>query len=294
MHSGVLFIGILALICSAVQLLPVISVPITSVKIKHRIELCHYKNVSYGVFGYCLTQLNTCSPTTIGYVGDVAFPYVPDEFQAGNPISIYLPSRAMQSFSKLLFVHVIAFVFTNMLLITAIICLFHEYLAFSEPKKGLATDRKKSEDASTMLPSHTQEDDDDDGARLRKLQKRRKLFHIYFDIMIVFAILSFLLSLLSFLADILLFVPYMGWIGWIQLTAVLSMALISSLVCLMKRSILSRRHLEEEVYAMGRVTDHNSDSASDLGVYIYSNGFFTANEESNDTRTRAVSLSGQT
>lgn len=33
---------------------------------------------------------------------------------------------------------------------------------------------------------------------------------------------------------------------------------------------------------MGRVTSRNSDSNSDLSVYIYSNGFFTANEDNSE------------
>lgn len=288
-----------------VHLLPVISVPITSVKSNYRLELSHFGNMTFGVFGFCLTKYNSCSEPSIGYVGDVVFPSVPDEFQLGNPVNIYLPSRAMQTFSKLLFVHVVAFIFTSFLLITIVACLVHEYFSLQDPAKKFKLKSSKlgrsglDPDPST-LPALDMEE-----LHYTYLQRRRKSFNNYFRIMLLCSIFLFLLALLGFLADILIFVPYLGWLGWVQLAVVLIMALISSLVCFMKRSIMSRRHLEEEVYSLGHISSRQSDGDSDLGVYIYSNGFLTANEDNQEDQHRhlhnristedlaAVGLSGQ-
>lgn len=278
MHSGVLFILVLTLICWALHLLPVISVPITSVSSKYRIELSYFRNVSYGVFGFCLTKYESCSKASIGYVGDVVFPSVPEEFQLGNPVNLVLPSRAMQTFSKLLFVHVVAFIFTSFLLVTIVCCMLQEYFTLQDPVEKLKKDAKKRK-GTGLEPDPTA---DYDELHYIYLQKRRKSFNIYFGIMLVFSIFLFLLALLGFLADILIFVPFLGWVGWVQLAVVLIMALISSLVCFMKRSIMSRRHLEEEVYSLGRISSRQSDNDSDLGVYIYSNGFLTANDDNQE------------
>lgn len=277
MHSGVLFISLLTLICWVIQLLPVISVPITGPNVNHRIELSNYKNTSFGVFGFCQLQYDSCSEPTIGYVGDVIFPYVPDEFQSGNPIAVYLPNKATQAFSKLLFVHVIAFVFSSFLILTTLFCLVHEH--FYLPTTGTEKKQKKE----TSVPT-------DEDKIYFNLQKRRKIFTIYFDLMLALSILCFILALLGFLADILLFSVGLGWVGWIQLVGVLLMALISSLLCFMRRSILSRRHLEEEVYALRRVSSNHSESGSDLSVYIYTNGFITPHDDSHgrDNETHGV------
>lgn len=278
MHSGVVFISLLTLICWVIQLLPVISVPITGPGTNHRIELSNYRNTSFGVFGFCQLQYDSCSEPTIGYVGDVIFPYVPDEFQSGNPITVYLPSKAMQSFSKLLFVHVIAFVFSSFLLLTTLFCLLHEHFY-------LPTTKSEKKKRGTSPPV-------DENKIYFNLQKRRKIFTIYFDSMLAFSILCFLLALLGFLADILLFMNSLGWAGWIQLAGVLIMALISSLLCFMRRSILSRRHLEEEVYALRRVSSAISESDSDLSVYIYTNGLITPHDESRD-RNNGIQEAGR-
>lgn len=295
MHSGVLFIAALTLVCWAIQLLPVISVPITGANNDYRFELSHFRNISYGVFGFCQTQYNGCSAPAIGYEGEVIFPYVREELQVGNPILMFLPSKAMRAFSKFLFVHVIAFVFASFLLLATWICLVHEYFGFPDLiLRNRIASRLKRKDLKKLLLSGPTLDVNDDGAQLRYLQKRRRLFRIYFDIMIVFAIFSFLLALLGFLADILMFVSNLGWVGWIQIAPVLIMALISSLLCFMKRSITSRRHLEEEVYALGTVSSRQSDLASDLGVYIYSSGFFTSSEDHEMERINIARERGQT
>lgn len=285
MHSGVIFISILTLICWVIQLLPVISVPITASDARYRIELSNYKNTSFGVFGFCQLQYDSCSEPTIGYVGDVVFPYVPDEFQSGNPITVFLPNKAMQAFSKLLFVHVIAFVFSSFLLLTTLFCLLHEHFYLPNTK----SENKKNNETSPPV---------DEDTIYYNLQKRRRIFTIYFELMLALSILCFLLALLGFLADILLFNVGLGWVGWIQLAGVLIMALISSLLCFMRRSILSRRHLEEEVYALRRVPSTLSDSASDLSVYIYTNGFVTARDEqrsrNNESRDAVERIEEQT
>lgn len=275
MHSGIVIILCLTAFCWVVHLLPVISVPITSVRGSHVLELAHYQNVSYGVFGYCLTRRG-CTPPGIGYAGDVLFPTIPGEFQNGDTLSFLLPSEEMQAFLKFLSVHLVALVFTSLLLLTIGACLLHDYLQL----RRVGSLSERSDKQRSRSAEHGDAGCVDDTYYML-MQKRRKWFRVFLEVMLVCSIFLFLLGLLGYLVDILLFVPYLSWIGWLQLAVVLIMALICSLVCFMKRSVISRRHLEEEAYALGRTNSRLSDSSSDSGVYIYSNGF-TANEETSD------------
>ena len=270
MHSGIGIALCLTAFCWVIHLLPVISVPITSVRGSHVLELAHYQNMSYGVFGYCLTR-SGCTPPGIGYAGNVLFPEISDEFQIGNTFSYLLPSDEMQTFLKFLSVHLVAFIFTSLLLLTIGACLLHDYLQF----RHMESLSERSDKQRSRSAEHGDAECVDDTYYML-MQKRRKWFRVFLEVMLVCSIFLFFLGLLGYLVDILLFVPYLSWIAWLQLAVILIMALICSLVCFMKRSVISRRHLEEEAYALGRTNSRLS--GSDSGVYIYSNGF-TANEE---------------
>lgn len=64
--------------------------------------------------------------------------------------------------------------------------------------------------------------------------------------LLLWTIPSFLISLLSFLVDILLFVPHLDWGGWIVLAATVLIAVSGVLLCIMRRTVSSRRVLKRK------------------------------------------------
>lgn len=262
MHTGLIFIGSLALICWVIQFLPVISVPITAKQIGYSLHFASYNNYTFGVLGVCDTQRNVCSSPQIGYPNNDSFYYVvsgEDTPQEGFQ-TIQLPSSATHSISKLLVVHIVAFFFTSLLLVESAFIVALDLLDNGKPKWLLRR------------------------LGVQRSETRKRDITGYLSLMLLFSLLLFLLTLLAFLADILLFVPRLSSLGWIQLLPTLMMALIASLVCFMKRSIQSRRHLEDNYPAgdiWGKRALHNwvDDSASDDGIYIYSHGFTSHNDE---------------
>lgn len=281
MHSGIIFIGCMSLVSWVIQFLPVISVPITGPLINYELHFSTFNNYTYGVFGVCDIARNICSEPSIGYPKSDLFYYdsigvsVDDEQLS----DIQLPSDATKSISKLLVVHIVAFCFTSALVLESMILLLALYLHEKHPGTLLwGVLRRKPEVHPTQKP-------------------RKKDITSYLEWMLLFSMLSFMLTLLAFLADILLFIPRLSFLGWIQLLPILLMALIASLVCLMKRSISSRRHLEEEeTYPANEMRSKNGilprwadESASDDGFYVYTNGFYTANNEP-DRRSTEVHI----
>lgn len=255
MISLVGFVGVLAGICWVIQFLPVISVPITGALINYNLLFAHYNNVTFGVFGVCNTLHNQCTTPRIGYPDTKAYDITQEPTVVfGDGLSgIELPSDATHSISKLLVFHVLGFIFTSMLCISTIMALwstrYHKLhpgrlpwwfqrLSKSTKKKG-----EKSKDLTRLM-----------------------------NVMLLLALLSFFLTLLAFLADILLFIPSLSYLGWIQLIPVSLMAFILSLACLIKRSLSSRRHLEDFVPA-AKSKDVNGDDESDDGFLIFTDGF---------------------
>jgi hypothetical protein len=66
----------------------------------------------------------------------------------------------------------------------------------------------------------------------------------YLLAILIFALPCFLLSLLAFLVDILLFVPHLDWGGWIVLAATVLIALFGVLLCIMRRTMSSRKAMK--------------------------------------------------
>uniref|UniRef100_A0A060SXW1 ARAD1A07766p n=1 Tax=Blastobotrys adeninivorans TaxID=409370 RepID=A0A060SXW1_BLAAD len=97
---------VLVLIAFAFELIAVLSVPVT-----RAITLCTYGDYEFGVFGYCNSKTNSCSPVGIGY--DVSL----DTFS--------LPSDARRSLARLLVVHVVSAAITLVLLIFALVAHVH-------------------------------------------------------------------------------------------------------------------------------------------------------------------------
>lgn len=280
MRWGIVFIGVLSLICCVIQLLAVISVPITGQGTGYTLALSHYNNVSFGVFGVCDTVRDTCSSPKIGYSSADSFTYLSDQSEALDSLTVVqLPSEVTHFISKLLVVHVIAFVFTSLLVLQTGTVLLLDVLDGMNIKRGVLGKLRRVLHCSG--PSGTGKEPD-----LPRPHYKRKQSYVYYNFMLLFAIMAFLLTLLAFLADILLFVPKMTVLGWIQLLPILFSALIASFVCFLKRSIQSRRHLDDEV-AFGhrhKNTGHSpwEDDGSEERVVIYSNGFLRDDDTEED------------
>lgn len=284
MHTGVVFIGCLCLVCFAIQLLPVISVPLTGASINYNLHFSLYNNITFGVFGVCDIVENKCSKVAIGYpknTYDDAYqdfnqePYDEDFF---SPVS--LPSGATHLISKLLVVHIVAFILTGILTLECIFVMLITHVDKKYPGAPVWVlfQRTKSK--------YKVDGESADGAK-RQRPKRNLLGH--FSWMLLLSALSFLLTLLAFLADIILFIPRLSFLGWIQLLPIALMALIASLLCFLKRSILSRRHLDEENKGKNDDMRNNGvmprwidDSASDDGFYVFTNGFYSSGQGPDD------------
>ncbi|KAK9387875.1 SUR7/PalI family-domain-containing protein [Lipomyces mesembrius] len=102
-------LSVLLAIAFGLQLVAVISAPVVE-----SITLGTYKNVKFGVFGYCTTT--GCSKVRIGY---------PNSIVNGEGNDFSLPSNARHSLTNLLIVHPIAAGFTLILLIFSLIAHFH-------------------------------------------------------------------------------------------------------------------------------------------------------------------------
>lgn len=278
MHSGVVFIGFLCTVSWVIQLLPVISVPITGKRINYNLHFAISNDIAFGVFGVCDIASDDCSSVRVGYpvtlfLNDTAADL---ESNADGLSAIELPSHATYSVSKLLVVHLVAFILTSLLLATTSIFLLISMPEKWWPKYSLV------HRLIGWLRGTNLTDVDDRGSMantLRSVKRSKKSIARYLNWMLLFALLLFLLTLLAFLADILLFIPLLSYLGWIQLLPIMLMSLISSLLCFMRRSISSRRHLEAEVYPVDGVGGSKSpvrwvnDSDSDDGFYIYTNAF---------------------
>lgn len=264
--------GILCVICWAIQLLPVISVPITGQHINYDLHFSLYNNFTFGVFGVCDIVRNVCSKPRIGYPVSDLFYYI----EIGEDVDedaldyISLPSDATHSISKLLVVHIVAFFFTSVLLMET--CYVLWLVRWDKKHPGvLAWNALKKKEPSQKKP-----------------QKRKLTSHLNW--MLSIALLSFVLTLLAFLADILLFIPKLSFLGWIQLLPILVMVFIACLICLFKRSVSSRKHLEDEAHPVdnddmrAKNVRWVDDSASDDGFYIYTNRFHNANESGTSQR----------
>lgn len=58
---------------------------------------------------------------------------------------------------------------------------------------------------------------------------------------LIFSLPTFMLCLLSFLVDILLFIPHLTWAGWLILVSTVLIAMSSTILCIMRRNVSSRK-----------------------------------------------------
>lgn len=287
MHKGLVVLCILTCICLVIQLLPLISVPITGESTNYNIRLSTYKNNTFGLFGVCDIALDICSPPKIGYPSKHSHFYAisVEENYDDKFGGIELPSGATYTISKLLVVHVIGFC------LTAII-----FLLISSLSVILYLDSKGFESSRTALKHFKYKllkqsnDDNISPASTGSVKPQKRDLRPYLSLILTASLLSFLSTLLAFLVDILLFIPHLSYLGWIQLIPIILLAIMASMVCFIKRTISSRKYLEEEyktemddMRMRNNVdtTRWNDDSASDDGFFIYTNGFYSNYNDSN-------------
>lgn len=97
--TGLIIISVLLLVALVLQLLPLLTVPISS-----RLTLCTYQNYAFGVFGYC-------SPDGCRFSYNVSI----------SDSGFALPSNTKRSIAKLLVVHIISFVFTAVYFVLSVL-----------------------------------------------------------------------------------------------------------------------------------------------------------------------------
>lgn len=264
-----------------IQLLPVISVPLTSPSVN--IHLSQYGNFKFGVFGICNVQQHICSDPRIGYPSTNSSFYSSLDSDAFEDGGIVLPSDVRYTISKLLVVHVVAFCFSSLLLIVTFILwtvLLIKDVQFKEQLKKIELE----EDQDTSAEDHYETGNGDNhGPDSKKSQF--DLFP-YLNFMLIFTLFSVLTTLLAFLADILLFTPNLSYVGWLQLIPIILMALITTMLCFIKRSISSRKFFENEyqyvnddmrMMRKNYVDEFWNDNASDDGFFVYTDAFYTRN-----------------
>lgn len=236
MEKWLLALTLLTLMCMVFLLLPVILVPITGVR--SNLYLSKYQNYLFGVFGICDLNSNNCSYARIGY------PAINDSFYDVNDeyLVAELPLNIQLTISKLLVVHVVAFGISavQFLMVVAMLGL--------QEVKGLLVQLDKGDDLSQPMLSGETAVNSRPSEHEHHYYKRISEQHFapFMDWMLVFSLLSFLTTLLAFLADILLFISNLSYVGWIQLFPIIAHALISTLVCFMKRLISTRKLLDDD------------------------------------------------
>ncbi|CUM45917.1 unnamed protein product [Debaryomyces fabryi] len=295
MHKGLLLLDLFVLVCLMIQLLPVISVPITGKEIGYNLHLSKYGNYTFGVFGLC-TSNNICSRPKIGYPSETdEFYSFMDDDQGEYPdfAAAELPSKARYAISKLLVVHLVGFCFTGILFLVTSALTVILWLEESETKvpfkdvvrkkvKIRQNSRNNSSTDLTETTSATKMDSLSDKGTLNSERKTKDITP-YLNLMLMLSLLSFLLTLLAFLSDMLLFIPHLSYLGWLQLCPIILLSTVTSMLCFIKRSISSRKYLTDEY---GYENDDMrkrvnvgvlnwKDTDSDDGFYVYTNGFYS-------------------
>lgn len=342
--------AILCLGCLVIQLLPIISVPITGSRIGYSIYLSYYQNYKFGVFGLCDMTKNICSDAKIGYPSksDPFYDAVSDSYekQFGG---VELPSKARYTISKLLVVHVVSFCLSGCLMsIIIFLLVIYSYdsttkirmvdkfrpwpkrrirlrdggsaqpikasdrdqissrTEISSMRTGSLVDLQLDEIVLNMSPTEAPSSPTAPLPQPLALPVQKPRFvktrinvTPYLNIMLTLALLSFMSTLMGFLSDILLFIPHLSYVGWLQFYPIIAIALIMAMICFMKRSVNSRRYLDElskQTYTddirIRRQIDVD-DSDSDDGFYVYTNGFYsTYNNEEIHRPGTSTSLNG--
>lgn len=301
MQKGIWLINVLAVISCVLQLLAVISVPVTGKAIGYNLYLSKYENVAFGVLGLCDLEHNKCSPSRIGYPsGKDGFDFSNNRQGKRDMSRAELPTKARYTISKLLVVHIVglfcsAVVLALQIIVSVILLTEENKLSFSwlswkrkteNSKKLKKTGNYLSDDLVENAEQMVQElvsTNPSRGRSNKSKNKSKRKFNMMpcLNLLLLFSLLSFLFSLLGLLSDILLFIPHLSYLGWIQLAPIIFMAVITSMLCFIKRSISSRKYLEDTQKFTSEIKFNRNtgfvwnDTDSDDGFYVYTNGFYS-------------------
>lgn len=265
-------------VSTIIQLLVVLSAPVTGKSIGYNLSLARYNGIAFGVFGACDYEADSCSELKIGYT-------YADRAQGGiKGGGIQLPTNARNSISKLLVVHVVALALSGVLTIVSLLFVTSVWIREIRNKIHIhdTENGQLSSEQTAVLETQS--------SSTKKLESETSNSNItprkidltpFLNFLLIFSLLSCLFTLLGLLSDIILFVPYLSALGWSQVIPIVFLAMETTLVCFMKRSILSRRHLEGEYYYANddmrtrQNTEVIEDDESDDGFYVYTNGFYS-------------------
>ena len=309
MHKGLLAATILMMISPIVQILSVITVPITGKSVNYNLLLCWYDEVAYGVLGMCRMDIGECTKARVGYQSNASD-------TSGGKINYTLPSNARHTISKLLVVHILAIGFSAILLILTVILniiIIVEEIRLKKLKSQLErkfSELKRKNDSreestqhdslaasASNRPASITNSEVKDGLswssyKRFKVRDSNQILHKVtplLNLMILHAVLSFLLSLLAFLVDLILFIPYLSFVSWIQLFPIFTFTIILTMMCYVKRLISSRKYLDlrtgntEDNINLLKENDleEGDDNISDDGFYVYTNGFYSNYRDGN-------------
>ncbi|ODV87385.1 hypothetical protein CANARDRAFT_26786 [[Candida] arabinofermentans NRRL YB-2248] len=104
----------------------------------------------------------------------------------------------------------------------------------------------------------------------------------FYLLILLWTLPTFLFSLLAFLVDILLFIPHLDWFGWTILASTVLIASCGTMMCIMRRTTLSRRdHVlvtgnDKDLY-MGALSYDDEDDDSSSSSYSETVGDSTDN-----------------
>ncbi|KAK6202821.1 pH-response regulator protein palI/RIM9 [Scheffersomyces amazonensis] len=292
MYKTLIVLTLCIVLCVVVQLLPVISVPLTSPD--RNLYFSNYNNYTFGVLGICDLNSGICSAPRIGYPAVNSTFYMLADDSDFKPGGVELPSNATYTISKLLVMHLVAFSLTSLLLVFVLGLAVLQWIDDPIPltvRFSKYVGSKESRQQAIITGSQflsTGEGNE------QLVKKPLRDITPYLNIILTIAITSFLCNLLGFLADILLFVPNLTYLGWLQLLPIICLALIITLSCFIKRSISSRKFLEDDqkyenddMRTRKKVIGSRwSEDASDDGFYVYTNGFYTAQNNNNNNTNR--------
>lgn len=289
MDTSLLVLCVFSCICFVLQLLPILSVPVTGKAVGYTLFLSEFNDLKFGVFGVCNITNNVCSKPRIGY------PARFNDLEESASVAvdtgfIQLPSRTRYTVSKLLIVHVVGFCFSAILFMLLSGLLLHSFSKDRQIFKMLRAKKTREHSSTDLMASKNLI------SRARPPKKYNGDISPYLTLSLLLSLLSFLLTLLAFLVDILLFVPHLGYVGWVQMCPVVITMLIACMVCFKKRSIETRRYYNSthsiefnDMRTRQGSHDFSRDSSvSDDGFFVYTNGFYSSQKPEEDVQDSAL------
>lgn len=111
--------------------------------------------------------------------------------------------------------------------------------------------------------------------------------------MLILALPTFLVSLLAFLVDLLLFLPHLNWAGWLILASTILIAIFAVLLCIMRRTLSSRKAVKQMHKENSELQNLNSNNLyGEMGM-VYGeddNSMYDGNKTTRQNKFEPVSV----